>query len=313
MEIMETDFEYSTVKVPQEMLSIAEEPIKTAGLSNRNSLIESTTRQKLNITFINFMSTLNPTKLKEKETIDPTLDQSNENIILPFTLSSTAANLLNSTSVEESHEVFNNDKDREVFQDSSTQRKLVEVNVNENVGNSLKSVIVSKSTESEEELLGDRTYNIEGTFDSNDFSNVDPIKVYKKIDLNPLDSTSRDTTSYEATMKYTEKSSTAEFTESPSTLSILSKTGRTDTTRTQSPVIKAEPEATNQTTLNTEVSQNETVSSETPELKQKKISALLSGAQRYNENETNIPSRKRHIISSERHSFYPYFLGRILG
>lgn len=313
MEIMEADFEYSTIKIPHEMLSIAEEPIKTSdGLTNNNSLIEGTTRKKLNITVINYMSTLNPTKLKAKETIDPTLDQSNENIIFPFTLLSTAANLLNSTSVEESHEVFNNDKDREVFQDSSTQRKSVEVNVNENVGNSLKNVIVSKSTESEEELLGDRTYNIEGTFDSNDFSNVDPIKVYKKIDLNPLDSTSRDT-SYQTTIKYTEKSSTAEFTESPSTLSILSKTGRTDPTRTQSPVLKATSEATNQTTLNAEVSQNETVSSERPELKQKKISALLSGAQRYNENETNIPSRKRHIISSERHSFYPYFLGRILG
>lgn len=319
--VLETGSESSTISLPQEM-SFAEEPIKASKpflvkdpteQPDRNSSVPETTAQhKTNSNVMNLIPTLQPTKQKPDKPAFSVTEQARESSISTYQLLSTAVSLLNVTPVEESHEVFNNDKDREVFQDSAVVKKSVKMDVVENVGNSLKN-IVSKSSESEEEPLGDRTYNIEGTFDSNDFGNVDPINVYKRIDLTPLESTSKNTISYESTVKPTQKSAAAAVVTDSQSTSTASVAAKIETTRKPSTVAYVEPEvATNKTSTKAEAPLNETVSTERPKLKQKKISTLLSGSED-NENEANMPSRKRHIINSERHSFYPYFLGRILG
>lgn len=237
----------------------------------------------------------------------------------------------NATPVEESHEVYNNDKDREIFQDSVSPpvKKSVKLEIVENVGNSLKN-IVSKSSESEEDQSADRTYSIEGTFDSNDFSNLEPINVYKKIDINPMENAAQIVTTVKPTENDMEKLSSTVF-PNPSVsskLQIKSQTSQsilvsqpleTTVVKNSTPSIVNLSTTDSSQQISTTIQnliilepRNDSISSLDEIEGSRKRSPLLSGAED-NENEKNYPSRKRHIINSERHSFYPYFLGRIWG
>ncbi|XP_065201913.1 uncharacterized protein LOC135832537 isoform X2 [Planococcus citri] len=330
--------ESSTISLPQEM-SFAEEPIRaskpfvekepTEYPEAKPSLVANTTESShhKNVNSIklglNLIPTSQPVKTKpEKSTSSATELPKENSSILSYIVPGTTEVSSNVTPVEESHEIYNNDKEREIFQDSVSTpvKKVVKLEVVENVGNSLKN-IVSKSSESEEDQ-GDRTYNIEGTFDSNDFTNVDSINVYKKIDLNPAE------TNVNPSFESTQKPADVEFEKStpgylPSSKKLQDpKSFSVSFTSASSPEpssnkATSSPNATPNTTENASTTtpiqnliilepRNETMSEE----EAKKRSALLSGSE---ETDENYPNRKRRIINSKRHSFYPYFLGRIWG
>lgn len=333
--------ESSTISLPQEM-SFAEEPIRASKPfvekdptdlpEPKSSLVFNTTEssQHKNVNSIkiglNLIPTSQPVKTKPEKSTSSMPEPPKENSgIVSYIVSGTTEVSSNATPVEESHEIYNNDKEREIFQESvpTSVKKLVKLEVVENVGNSLKN-IVSKSSESEEDQ-GDRTYNIEGTFDSNDFTNVDAINVYKKIDLSPSVSETNVNPSFESTQKPAtdieiEKSTPVYLTSkklepesSPVSITSTSKPTNKSTSSSSPNATPNTTENTQQISTTTTIQnliilepRNETMSDE----EAKKRSALLSGSE---ETEGNFPYRKRRIINSKRHSFYPYFLGRIWG
>lgn len=284
-------------------MSFAEEPIKaskpfitngsTNGPLDKYNVTEPQAPKSDNN--LNLIPTSAPTKLKFDMAISEPAQETNTS---GYTL--TPLVLTNSTPPEESHEIFNSDKDGDAFQNTGVVKKSVKTETVENVPNSLKS-IVSKSSESEEEAaLSERTYNIEGTFDSNDFANgAEPINVYKKIDLNPLETKEPpQTDAYRSS-----ESTTPSFTfQSTSRITLEERPVTT--------VPKYNSSETSTRSFSTDLPTNQTAtSSQTSEKPLRKPSPLLSG---YLEDESS-PNRKRRVVNTDRHSSYPYFLGRILG
>ncbi|KAK7574393.1 hypothetical protein V9T40_011584 [Parthenolecanium corni] len=315
--ILDTVSETSTITLPQEM-SFAEEPIKaskpfvtngsTNGPAEKYNVTESPPL-KSDLTNLNLIPTSAPTKYKPEKSVIYSTEAPPENNTSTYSVLTAAPSVLtNSTPAEESHEIFNSDKDRETFQNSGVVKKSVKMEVVENVPNSLKS-IVSKSSE-EEAALSDRTYNIEGTFDSDDFVNgADPINVYKKIDLNPLDSVTKESL---LTSDPVLKSS-----EYPSTPSIpfqsadkgLASVSNEERPVTATPNYNTSSEI-NPTNFRVDLPlNNQTTSSPNTSPKPRKASVLLSGAL----DDEISPKRKRRVVNTDRRSSYPYFLGRILG
>lgn len=299
-------------------MSFAEEPIKaskpfvtngsTNGPAEKYNVTESPPL-KSDLTNLNLIPTSAPTKYKPEKSVIYSTEAPPENNTSTYSVLTAAPSVLtNSTPAEESHEIFNSDKDRETFQNSGVVKKSVKMEVVENVPNSLKS-IVSKSSE-EEAALSDRTYNIEGTFDSDDFVNgADPINVYKKIDLNPLDSVTKESL---LTSDPVLKSS-----EYPSTPSIpfqsadkgLASVSNEERPVTATPNYNTSSEI-NPTNFRVDLPlNNQTTSSPNTSPKPRKASVLLSGAL----DDEISPKRKRRVVNTDRRSSYPYFLGRILG
>lgn len=300
-------------------MSFAEEPIKsskpfvtngsTNGPADKYNVTESLPA-KSEVNNLILLPTSAPTKFKPEKSVVYSTEQPQENITSAYsTLTAAPSVLTNSTPAEESHEIFNSDKDRETFQNSAVVKKSVKMEVVENVPNSLKSII-SKSSESEEEAaLSDRTYNIEGTFDSDDFVNgADPINVYKKIDLNPLDSATKE---YPSTSDPVFKSS-----EYPSTPSILfQSTNKVLASTLNEEHVTTAPNYTSSATTSTNLRvdiplSNQTTTSPVTSPKPRKFSPLLSGAL---EAEEISPKRKRRLVNPDRRASYPSILGRILG
>lgn len=307
--LVENDSELSTVSYPQEM-SFAEEPIKASKPfiikeptdSPRKFHVATETSQSIsNINLRNKIPTVLPTKIKIDKASIPTTEIVKESTNVSSYASSTiVAILLNTTPIEESHEIFNSDRDDEMFQDPAVVKKQMKIEIEENDGNNPTKTILSKSSESEEEHISDRTYNIEGTFDSNDFMNPDPINLYKKIDLTPLESVTKNTVtiSDQANKVVTNAPNKLQSNLTSSTIDDFTFAFNISLLNNQT------------VTANNEIiTQNETISTERLEPQPKK-SSLLSGAED-NENERNL--RKRNFTNSKRRSFYRYFLGRILG
>ncbi len=310
----------STVSLPREM-SFAEEPIKaskpfiprdpTEQPEKSNNSSTETLQHKSSSNILNLIPTSIPTKVKSEKVSGFSTEQAKDNErISVYAMFSTMASVLNATPVEESHEIYNNDKDREVFQDSGVVKKSIKMEVVENIGNSLKN-IASKSSESEEEGTGDRTYNIEGTFEANDFINLEPINVYKKIDLTPLESaTATDSATSESGIKSTEKETVGAVTKTEAQLPTTQAPSATSIAEIQATSLNSTT-SNSWTTQNFKFAQNGSATTLKTKIVPSKRSPLLSGAQ--DEDDSNLSKRKRRVINSERHSFYPKFLGRILG
>lgn len=300
---------------------IEKEPTETPEIKSTTINATESHKGNSNKAGLNLIPTSQPLKSKsEKSTLIATeMPKENASVVVNIIVSGTTE--ISNTPVEESHEIYNNDKDREIFQDSISPpqvKKSIKLEVVENVGNSLKN-IVSKSSESQEDQSSDRAYNIEGTFETNDFSNIEPINVYKKIDMIPLENSENPT--LETTVKSIdeiEKSSSSKSsgatklaTKSPATSSPLTtKTLKINTTPSITSTTVDQQSSTSTPNLIILEARNETGSIDYEDTK--KRSSLLSGVED-NDNEKNFSSRKRRIINTERHSFYPYFLGRIWG